>query len=97
MIKKAINDLQDIITNNNLDLHQAEVGASLTDDGACFSLSFENSAFTKMKVSGLSYKNAPVALRRYYDEERYMIHVPTQRIIDHLGPIVVEAWVRAGV
>lgn len=96
MIKKAIQDLQDIITIKKLEPYQADVGASLThdEDGDFFAVSFENKKFSKMKIFGLPYKETPQQLRRYFDGEDALIHVPTEKLIEFLSPIVVEAWVR---
>lgn len=96
MIKKAIQDLQDIIAQKKLEPNQADIGVSLTDDedSDFFVVSFENKQFSKMRIFGLPYKDAPQQLRRYYDEEDVLIHIPTEQVIEHLGPITVEAWVR---
>lgn len=96
MMKKAIQDLQEIITRDKLELYQADIGASLTnnENGDFFALSFENKKFTKMRIFGLPYKDAPQHLRRYFDGEQALIHVPTEKAIEHLATIVVEAWVR---
>ena len=96
MIKKAVRDLQDIIVRKNLEVYQADVGASLThdEDGDFFAVSFENKKFSKMKIFGLPYKDTPQQLRRYFDGENALIHIPTEKVIEYLGPIVVEAWVR---
>ena len=96
MLKKSIQDLQDVIARKKIEHDQADIGASLThdEDGDFFAVSFENKKFTKMRVFGLPYKDAPQQLRRYFDGEDSLIHVPTEKVIEHLGPIVVEAWVR---
>ena len=65
------------------------------EDGDFFAVSFENEQFTKMRIFGLPYKDAPQQLRRYYDEEHIMIHVPTEKVIECLGPKTTKAWVRS--
>lgn len=96
MIKKAIQDLQNLIVRKKLKLHQADIGVTFSDDedGDFFAVSFENEQFTKMRIFGLAYKDAPQQLRRYYDKEHVLIHVPTEKVIEHLGPKTVDAWVR---
>lgn len=96
MIKKAIQDLQNIIIRKKLEPYQADIGVTFTDeeDGDFFSVSFENKKFTKMRIFGLPYRDAPQQLRRYYDEENILIHVPTEKVIECLAPKTVEAWVR---
>ena len=96
MFKKAIRDLKDIIARKKLEPYQADIGASLTDDedGDFFAVSFENKKFSKMRIFGLPYRDTPQQLRRYFDGEDALVHVPTEKAIESLRPIVVEAWVR---
>ena len=95
MLTKAIQDLQDIIITKKIDVKQADIGASMTsDEDDFFAISFENKKFAKMRIFGLNFKDCPSSLRRYYDEEHVLIHVPTEKIIQFLSPVVIEAWVR---
>lgn len=95
MLRKAIQDLQDAITNNNLKPYQAKVLADVkADDYYRLVITFESKSFKKVKILGLMYKDAPDRLKRYYDDEITLIHVPTEKAIECLSDMIDEAWVR---
>lgn len=96
MIKKAIQDLQEVIINENIScLDEADIVAILNDtDDERIYLGFENKKFTKMNIRAIDYQIAPKQLRRYFDDEDLMRNVPVEKVIEFLGPMIKEAWVR---
>lgn len=93
MIQKAIRDLKEHIVNNTTDYADVVAVINSGNDERIY-LRFENKKFSKMSICAIDYQFAPKQLRRYYDDEDEMRNVPIDKIVEHLGPLIKEAWVR---
>jgi hypothetical protein len=93
VIQKAIRELQEYVSNNP-DGYADIVAAINSDNDDQIYLRFENKKFSKMSICAIDYQFAPKQLRRYYDDEDEMRNVPIDKIVEYLGPLIEEAWVR---